>query len=149
MVLASLGFGHLSDRWGRRTLLAISAVLLFLCVLPLFMWLRTYPTTATLILFQAALCVLVASIGGVAPAALAEIFPAAVRATGTALVYNAAFTLFGGFAPAILTWFTQRPGGSLYAPAWYVMATAFVALMVIPFQASADASAQSRVSGHS
>jgi MHS family proline/betaine transporter-like MFS transporter len=105
--------------------------------MPLFIWLRAYLSTTTLIVFQSALCILVASIGGVAAAALAEIFPTGVRSTGTALVYNAAFTLFGGFAPAILTWFTQTPDGSLYAPAWYVMVTATIALLVIPFQSAA------------
>jgi MHS family proline/betaine transporter-like MFS transporter len=55
LVIGCIGFGHLSDLWGRRTLLAISALLLFVCVLPLFMWLRAYPTTATLIVFQSAM----------------------------------------------------------------------------------------------
>ena len=66
-----------------------------------------------------------------APAALSEIFPTSVRATGTSLVYNGAFTLFGGFAPMILTYLTQQ-SGSLFAPAWYVMAAAMVALIAIP-----------------
>jgi MHS family proline/betaine transporter-like MFS transporter len=69
----------------------------------------------------------------VAPSALSEIFPPDVRATGTSLVYNGAFTVFGGFAPTILTWFTQTSGGSLFAPAWYVMLAAGVALAAIPF----------------
>jgi MHS family proline/betaine transporter-like MFS transporter len=56
-----------------------------------------------------------------------------VRSTGTSLVYNGAFTLFGGFAPMILTWLTQRSGGSIYSPAWYVMLAAAVALVAIPF----------------
>ncbi len=47
-------------------------------------------------------------------------------------MYNGAFTLFGGFAPMILTWFTQR-SGSIYSPAWYVMLAAAVALLAIPF----------------
>ena len=69
----------------------------------------------------------------VAPAALSEIFPTGVRSTGTSLVYNGAFTLFGGFAPMILTWLTHRSGGSIYSPAWYVMLAAAVALLAIPF----------------
>jgi MHS family proline/betaine transporter-like MFS transporter len=101
-------------------------------VLPLFMWLKADPTLPTLIIVQSIVCILVASFVGVAPAALSEIFPTGVRATGTSLVYNGAFTLFGGFAPMILTWFTQRSGGSLYAPAWYVMMAAAVALAAIP-----------------
>ncbi len=131
-VVGCIGFGALSDRIGRRRSLFLSASLLLLCVLPLFMWLKADPTLPTLILAQSILCTLVASFVGVAPAALSEIFPTGVRSTGTSLVYNGAFTLFGGFAPMILTWFTQRSGGSLYAPAWYVMLAAALALMAIP-----------------
>jgi MHS family proline/betaine transporter-like MFS transporter len=133
LVIGCLVFGHVSDRIGRRAMLAIGAVLLLVCVMPLFVWLRASHTTATLLLFQSAMCLLVATFAGVAPAALAEIFPTSVRTTGTAIVYNAAFTLFGGFAPAVLTWLTQRPGGTLFAPAWYVMITAMLALLAIPF----------------
>ena len=131
-VVGCVAFGSLSDRIGRRTMLFISATLLLLGVLPAFEWLRAEPSTATLIAVQCALCILVASFVGVAPAALAEIFPTRVRATGMSIVYNSAFMIFGGFAPAILTWFKQRPDGSRFAPAWYVMAAAVVALAAIP-----------------
>ena len=125
--------GSLSDRLGRRRMLTTSAVLLLVCVLPLFMWLKASPTTATLICVLTAFCVLVASFVGVAPAGLSEIFPTGVRSTGMSIVYNGAFTIFGGFAPAILTWFTQRLGLSVFAPAWYVMLAAVVALIALPF----------------
>jgi MHS family proline/betaine transporter-like MFS transporter len=134
-VVGCVIFGAISDRIGRRAMLTISAVLLLVCILPLFMWLAAVPTTGTLILVQTSCCILVSSFVGVAPAGLSELFPTGVRSTGTSLVYNAAFTIFGGFAPAILTWFTQRPGGSVFAPAWYVMAAAVVALTAIPFVA--------------
>ena len=62
------------------------------------------------------------SLVGVAPAALSEIFPTAVRPTGTSLVYNAAFTIFGAFASMISTWSRKSSGGSIFVPAWYVMA---------------------------
>jgi hypothetical protein len=32
----------------------------------------------------------------------------------------------------LLTWSTQRAGGSVFAPAWYVMLAAAVALIAIP-----------------
>jgi MHS family proline/betaine transporter-like MFS transporter len=129
---ACLLFGSLSDSLGRRRSLFMSAALLLTMVLPLFMWLHAQPTFATLLIVQTTLCILVASFVGVAPAALSEIFPTAVRSTGTSLVYNAAFTIFGGFAPMILTWARQGSGGSIYVPAWYVMAAAAVALVAIP-----------------
>ncbi len=131
-VLGCVWFGTLSDRLGRRRSLFVSSALLLICVLPLFMWLKADPTLATLIVVQCIVCILVASFVGVAPAALSEIFPTGVRSTGTSLAYNGAFTVFGGFAPMILTWVTQRSGGSLYAPAWYVMLAAAVALIAIP-----------------
>lgn len=132
-VIGCVWFGSLSDRIGRRRSLFLSAALLLLCVMPLFMWLKADPTFATLIVVQCIVCILVASFVGVAPAALSELFPTGVRSTGTSLVYNGAFTLFGGFAPMILTWLTQRSGGSIYSPAWYVMSAAAVALIAIPF----------------
>jgi MHS family proline/betaine transporter-like MFS transporter len=131
-VIGCVWFGTLSDRVGRRRSLFISAALLLLLVMPLFMWLKADPTLPTLIVVQCIVCILVASFVGVAPAALSEIFPTGVRSTGTSLVYNGAFTVFGGFAPMLLTWATQRAGGSLYAPAWYVMLAAAVALIAIP-----------------
>jgi MHS family proline/betaine transporter-like MFS transporter len=129
---ACLFFGWLSDRVGRRPSLFMSAALLLTTVQPLFMWLQADPTFANLLLVQSILCVLVASFVGVAPAALSEIFPTAVRSTGTSLVYNAAFTVFGGFAPMILTQVRQHSEGSIFVPAWYVMAAAVIALVAIP-----------------
>ena len=132
-VIGCVWFGSVSDRIGRRRSLFLSATLLLVLVWPLFLWLKADPTLSTLIIVQCIVCLLVASFVGVAPAALSEIFPTGVRSTGTSLVYNGAFTLFGGFAPMILTWLTQRSGGSIYSPAWYVMLAAGVALIAIPF----------------
>jgi MHS family proline/betaine transporter-like MFS transporter len=140
-VLGCVWFGSLSDRIGRRRSLFLSAALLLVSVLPLFLWLKASPTLPTLIAVQCIMCTLVASFVGVAPAALSEIFPTGVRSTGTSLVYNGAFTLFGGFAPMILTWLTQRSGGSIYSPAWYVMLAAVIALAAIPFLGRSEAAA--------
>jgi MHS family proline/betaine transporter-like MFS transporter len=137
-VIGCVWFGSLSDRIGRRLSLFASAMALLVLVLPLFMWLKVSPTLPTLLVVQSTLCILVASFVGVAPAALSEIFPAGVRSTGTSLVYNGAFTLFGGFAPMILTWAKQQSSGSIYAPAWYVMSAAALALVAIPLLGRAN-----------
>jgi MFS transporter, MHS family, proline/betaine transporter len=147
-VIGCVWFGSWSDRIGRRRSLALSAGLLFIAVLPLFLWLKADPTLPTLIIVQAIVCLLVASFVGVAPAALSEIFPTGVRSTGTSLVYNGAFTLFGGFAPMILTWLIQRSGGSIYSPAWYVMLAAGVALIAIPFLGQRESSASAVPAGY-
>ena len=124
-------FGTLSDRLGRRRSLAFASLGLMLGVLPLFLWLAARPTFTTLVLVQAVVCVLVSSFNGVAPAALSEIFPTAVRATGISIVYNGAFTVFGGFAPTVLTWLTRPAGGSWLAPAWYVTLAALTSLIAL------------------
>jgi MHS family proline/betaine transporter-like MFS transporter len=125
--------GGLSDRLGRRTMLGVGACVMLAAVLPLLIWLQASPTTMTLVLVQSAFCLMVAIYVGVAPAALSEIFPVGVRATGMSIVYNTSITIFGGFAPAILTWITQVSGGSVFAPGWYVMAAAALALISIVF----------------
>jgi MFS transporter, MHS family, proline/betaine transporter len=138
-VFGCFWFGVLSDRIGRRVSLFASACALLLLTLPLFMWLKAEPTLLTLLLVQSVVCILVASFVGVAPAALSEIFPTGVRSTGTSLVYNGAFTVFGGFAPMILTWAKQQSNGSVFVPAWYVMCAAVLALFAIPMLRAAGA----------
>ena len=131
-VFACVLFGAASDRIGRRRSLSLSACAMLVCIVPLFSWLKADPTFGTLLCVQSCICILVASFVGVAPAALSEIFPAEVRSTGTSLVYNAAFTVFGGFSPMILTWAKRGSLDSLYLPAWYVMTAACLALLAIP-----------------
>jgi MHS family proline/betaine transporter-like MFS transporter len=80
-----------------------------------------------MIFVQVTFCIITALFVGVAPAALSEIFPTRVRSTGMSLCYNTATTIFGGFAPAILTWLSQQ--GGIYAPAWYVTVAAICALV--------------------
>jgi MHS family proline/betaine transporter-like MFS transporter len=132
-VIGCLAAGRLSDRVGRRKVLAGGAWALLLGVLPLYHWLQAAPTTAVLIAVQSAFCLMVASFVGVAPAALSDLFPTAIRATGISLVYNAAFVVFGGLALPILTWFTRQAHGSAMAPAGYVICAAVIGLLTLPF----------------
>lgn len=132
-VATCVAAGRLSDRAGRSTVMAISALALLATVWPLYQWLQTSTSTAVLVVVLSAFGIMVATYVGVAPAALSDLFPIAIRATSISLVYNVAFTVFGGFAPAILTWFTRQSNGSAMAPAAYVMSAALVALLTLPF----------------
>ncbi len=122
--------GRLSDRVGRRKMLALGALLLLVASYPLMAWLQAEHTLAALILVQSAFCLLVSVFVGVAPAALSEVFPTAVRASGMSISYNTAVTLLGGFAPAILTWITYTTKVA-FAPALYVMGASVIALIAI------------------
>lgn len=126
--IGCLGFGFAADRFGRRRLLGLGAAGLIVAVPLLMAWLVAMPTLAVLIVVQSLFCLIMAAFTACAPAALAGLFPVAVRATGMSISYNSAVTLFGGFAPAILTWLAARGAGVL-APAWYVAAAAFIALV--------------------
>jgi MFS transporter, MHS family, proline/betaine transporter len=130
-------FGALADRIGHSRMLSIGAALLLLGVLPLFVWLSASRSTVTLVVVLSAFGVMVSSFTSVAPAVLSGLFPTRVRATGVSLVYNASITIFGGFAPAILTWLGSR-SGSVFAPAWYVVFAAVPAIIAIPFLRGAE-----------
>lgn len=132
LVAGCLGSGRLSDRLGRRKVLAGGAVLILCSVYPLLAWLQATHSTAALVVVQSVLCLLVAVYVGTAPSALSEIFPTAVRSSGMSLSYNAAVTVLGGFAPAILTWMSYNMQIS-FAPALYAMAACAVALVTLTF----------------
>ncbi len=119
--------GALSDRFGHRRLLTFSAAGLLVGAPLLMLGLQAHPTFAVLILTQSLFCGLVGLFSGSAPSALAQIFPTEIRSTGMSIAYNAAVTIFGGFAPAILTWLSGTAAGAL-APALYVAAAALVGL---------------------
>ena len=50
-----------------------------------------------------------------------------VRTTGLSISYNLGVTLFGGFAPIVLTWLISA-SGSLLSPSYYFMAVAVVSI---------------------
>jgi MHS family proline/betaine transporter-like MFS transporter len=124
-------FGAVADRIGAERMLTVGALALLLGVPPLFLWLNISRSEPVLILVLAGFGLLAASYTSVAPMMLSALFPTRLRATGISITYNAAFTLFGGFAPAILTWFTGTAAGTVFAPAWYLGAAALPALIAI------------------
>jgi MHS family proline/betaine transporter-like MFS transporter len=132
MVVACVFAGSWSDHIGKRKVLTIATCLMLVGIYPLLIWLSGSHTTLSLIAVQSVFCIMVALFVGVAPATLAEIFPTAVRSSGMSLSYNFSVTIFGGFAPAILTFLTLRAGGT-FAPAFYVMAACVVSLVAICF----------------
>lgn len=121
-------FGILSDRLGRRPILIGAALGYLVLAYPLFVWLRAEPSFARLLGFQLAMCTAIAGLFGPSSTVIAEQFPAAMRSTGTAIAYNLAVMLFGGFAPFIVTWLI-RATGSPIAPAFYIMLGACVGIV--------------------
>ncbi|MCO7124290.1 MFS transporter [Sporolactobacillus shoreicorticis] len=134
MFIGCLLSGLYSDKIGRQKMLLFSTGLLFVGVYPMLLFVQSVHSFFVLVITQTVFCLLVSLFVGVAPSALSEIFPTEVRATGISLTYNLPNALLGGFAPAILTLFTEVFHNT-FAPAWYVMicaAVSFIAILFMP-----------------
>ena len=64
------------------------------------------------------------------PAIMSAMFPVQIRTTGLSLGYNIGVTVFGGFAPFILT-FLISATGSLLVPGYYLVAIAVLSFVSI------------------
>ncbi|WP_265295082.1 MFS transporter [Streptomyces sp. SHP 1-2] len=120
--------GHLSDRIGRRPLLMGSCVTSLLTSVPLF-WLMGRESVAAVFAAHLMLGVFLSLYLGVTMAAISELFSTKVRFGGFAIGYNLSVAAFGGTAPFIVTWMMGFMGN--LAPAYYIMASAAVTLMVV------------------
>jgi MHS family proline/betaine transporter-like MFS transporter len=134
-VIGCFAFGALADRVGHSRIQAYGAALMLLTVLPLFTWMDHSRSVGVLIVVVCSCGLMAASFSGIAPTTLSGLFPTSVRATGVSLAYNAGFTLFGGFAPAILTKYMAAGASAAYAPAWFIMLAAIPALIALRFEA--------------
>ena len=125
-------FGALSDRVGRKPVMIAALVAYLVVTYPLFSWVSTSPSFATLLTMQIILCSLFGVFNGPVSTALAEQFPTHVRSTALAISYNIAVMLFGGFAQFFVTWLIQATGTPI-APAYYLMFGAAVGLLSVLF----------------
>jgi MFS transporter, MHS family, proline/betaine transporter len=128
-LLATPVFGHLSDRYGRRPVLAGSALATALLAVPLVM-LAGQGGVAAAIVAQLGLALMVAAFLGPLPAVFVSLFGPASRCTALALSYNLALALFGGTAPLIAT-LLLRLSGWTPAPGLYLAATALLCLALV------------------
>lgn len=122
--------GALSDKVGRRPLLATSAIAALLTATPLYIWLTTAPTPAKLLFVELWFSIIFASCSGAMVPFLTEIMPASVRTTGYSLAFSLATALFGGFTPAISTALI-RLTGSRAMPALWLSFAAILALTAV------------------
>ena len=88
--------GALSDRLGRKPVIAVSYALIALLIYPAFLLPNAFPTLPTLLGVLGVLGAL--NSGGGAPAivSLAEVFPSQAPAAGKSLVYAVGVAIFGG-----------------------------------------------------
>jgi MFS transporter, MHS family, citrate/tricarballylate:H+ symporter len=96
--------GAVTDRYGRRGVLAIFSALTLLTAYPVLAWLVGQPTFGNMLMVLLWLSFLYGSYNGAMVVALTEIVPRDVRTAGFSLAYSLATAIFGGFTPLISTW---------------------------------------------
>ena len=128
MLATTPAFGALSDRVGRRAVLAVLAVALAVATPLLFAALST--EVAVSVTAACALAVLAGGWSAVSASAIPEQFPAAIRFTGIAVGYNIAVAVFGGFTPLVATWLVDTTSPEVMAIV-VVSVVAVVALALV------------------
>jgi MHS family proline/betaine transporter-like MFS transporter len=114
--------GWLSDKLGRKAVLAAGSAALVVLSYPLFR-LLSGGTMAHALQAQLVIAVCAALASGPASAAFVELFPTRTRYSGIAFAYNASQALLGGTTPLVATFLIQRTGDTT-APAFYLMVAA-------------------------
>ncbi|WP_063900241.1 MFS transporter [Burkholderia pseudomultivorans] len=132
LVVALLpAFGVLSDRIGRKPMMFGGTLWLLITVYPA-MKLAASGTIWGAFVGQALIAISHAMFAAGGFVAILELFPTSVRYTGHAVAYNVAFALFGGTSPLVSHALVVAMDSPI-APAYYVMAIAALALVVIRF----------------
>lgn len=137
-VLANTGFavsilpaGWLSDRIGRRPVMATGAALVVVLAFPLMNLLQDKESgnaAKGIAVFVAGL--VVGLMAGPGPAMLAEMFPTRARYTGLGLAYSLSNAVFSGSAGLIITELIKRTK-NVDIPAWYVVVTCAVSVIAL------------------
>ncbi|AMB41911.1 MFS transporter [Arthrobacter sp. TES] len=125
--------GIASDRFGRKKMLIIAAVLFSVLTVPAFMLLDS-GSFAVIVFVQILLGGMLTLNDGTLPSFLAELFPTKVRYTGFAVSFNLSNALFGGTAPFMATLLIGMTHNQL-APGWYLVAASLVSLIAVLFAA--------------
>jgi MFS transporter, MHS family, alpha-ketoglutarate permease len=135
MTMASLVFvclqpvaGALSDRVGRKPIMATFGVLGLLLTVPIFTTLESVRDPYVAFALVLAALVIVTGYTSINAVVKAELFPAHIRALGVALPYALANTLFGGTAEYVALWL--KDAGVERAFYWYVAGMIGLSLMV-------------------
>ncbi|AKJ67852.1 membrane protein [Pandoraea thiooxydans] len=122
--------GMWSDKHGRTGIMLAAAVLFLVLAYPIYRLLATHPTFGVMICVQIFIGILMSAYFGALPALLSDLFPTQTRTTGMSLAYNIAVTIFGGFAPFIITWLISASGDKL-APSFYLMAASLASIFAL------------------
>lgn len=121
--------GHLSDVIGRFKMVICSAVAILVLVLPCFI-LLAYESVLYQLIALTILAILGGMIAGGAYVFIISLFSPEHRFSGVAFSYNLGIALCGGTSAGISRWLLEITG-LCYAPAFYIMFTSAIFLLVV------------------
>ncbi|SEI45000.1 MFS transporter [Pseudomonas sp. NFR16] len=132
--------GALSDRFGRKPLLAAMSLLTLITAYPALSFLAQAPSFAHMLEVLLWFSFLYGIYNGAMIPALTEIMPVEVRVAGFSLAYSLATAIFGGFTPAVSTWLIHMTGDKAAPAYWMIFAAlcAFIATLVLYRRLSAQ-----------
>jgi len=121
--------GALSDRIGRKKVIAGSAIAMAVLGIPSYALIAT-GNMALAILGACIMAIVFAGHTAVIHILIVELFPTRVRYSAYGLGYNISSALFGGTAPLLMTWLISSTG-NIYMPAFYAVITALGTLAAV------------------
>lgn len=124
--------GWLSDRVGRKRVLAMSAALFIVLTIPLLYVVNVSNNVTLILVAQMILAVAVGGYFGPLPALLVESYPTEVRFSAVAITTNISGPLFGGTAPMLIAYLISITGQNM-VPAYYLTIGAVVALISLRY----------------
>ncbi len=120
--------GALSDRIGRKKVIAGAAAAMAVAGIPCYALIAT-GSLPLAILGACIMAVIFAGHTAVIHILIVELFPTRVRYSAYGLGYNISSALFGGTAPLLMTWLIPHFG--IYVPAFYAVITAIGTLIAV------------------
>ena len=102
-----LGAGWLSDKIGRKPVMAAAAIGMALFAWPLMALMQT-GDFMNVFLGQLGFVLLIGSYNAVNPIAICELFPRSVRCSAVSTAYNITLGVVGGTAPIVATWLIDK-----------------------------------------
>jgi MFS transporter, MHS family, alpha-ketoglutarate permease len=120
--------GAISDRVGRKPVMATFGLLGMILTVPIFTALEQVQSPLAAFLLVMGALVIVTGYTSINAVVKAELFPSHIRALGVALPYALANTLFGGTAEYVALWL--KDAGMERAFYWYVAAMIGLSLIV-------------------
>ena len=116
-VLLPIG-GAVSDIYGRRPLLIGVTVATLVTVYPAMLWLVSSPSISRLLMVELWMSAIFGFYNGAMIPYLAEIMPEEIRTSGFSVAFSLATAIFGGFTPAICTYFIHTTGNRAMPALW-------------------------------